>query len=364
MSPRLHFPQFPMSQFTFDCLTSRRLTSTERDLVVSGRVSPRLDSADGLITETAGSPSAWVDAWNSTTAPLVAIVGDSDVEFAEIARIIHAGISRLEESPSLAASLPSVREADLPDVWRDLTPQITPLCAPPDWRLGGVFRRASIEMAGGLRSVSDPFWDATLRILESDEGTDSRVTQVPTDAPIRQSNPPLVPSGISANDDWLKRHLLTLVPKFARRILSDPCDSAALQAGIWQFQGELDLSHKQSQAHEGEGESQLCDYWHAIMHRREPDYGNSKYWFRQVGRQPVFDELAPVVAKFLGTAEGAPISQWSSRLLPPRGWDPFAFVDLAEAAVGHPAIDAAARQIQWAEMLLLLRFTARPATRS
>jgi hypothetical protein len=28
-------------------------------------------------------------------------------------------------------------------------------------------------------------------------------------------------------------------------------------------------------------------FWHAIMHRREPDAANSKHWWRQVGTLPV-----------------------------------------------------------------------------
>src|SRR5262245_42960012 len=32
-------------------------------------------------------------------------------------------------------------------------------------------------------------------------------------------------------------------------------------------------------------------YWHAIVHRQEPDAGNSGYWFRQVGRHTVFPAL-------------------------------------------------------------------------
>src|SRR5262249_11844556 len=50
----------------------------------------------------------------------------------------------------------------------------------------------------------------------------------------------------------------------------------------------LDESHAISQdLHNAEG-----SYWHAVMHRREPDAWNSKYWWRRVGKHPVFAQLS------------------------------------------------------------------------
>ena len=41
-------------------------------------------------------------------------------------------------------------------------------------------------------------------------------------------------------------------------------------------------------------------YWHAIIHRMEPDAANSGYWFRRVGRHAIFPDLhmrAEIIAR-------------------------------------------------------------------
>jgi hypothetical protein len=85
-------------------------------------------------------------------------------------------------------------------------------------------------------------------------------------------------------------------------------------------------------------------YWHAIVHRQEPDAGNAAYWLRQVGEHPIF----PALARAAGQAGP---------------WDPFAFIELCEQARRQPGseLEARARGIQRAEWQLLFDYCARPA---
>ena len=61
----------------------------------------------------------------------------------------------------------------------------------------------------------------------------------------------------------------------------------ACAAGLWLKFDFLDESHAISQ----DIPTPDGSFWHAVMHRREPDAFNSKYWWRRVGPHPVLAQL-------------------------------------------------------------------------
>ena len=86
----------------------------------------------------------------------------------------------------------------------------------------------------------------------------------------------------------IKTKLTSLTPSC---LFSEPVSHLAMAdaclAGLWLLHCFLDESHEISQSLKtAEG-----SFWHGIMHRIEPDFWNSKYWYRQVGSHQVIDAL-------------------------------------------------------------------------
>lgn len=174
----------------------------------------------------------------------------------------------------------------------------------------------------------------------------------------------LVPSPPHADWHWLPGFVtFTPATDWLPRVDSD-IDVTALRAGLLLLHDFIGESHQQSQSIEGKGKHQLGDYWHAILHRREPDYANAKYWFRQFGPQPVFGELARSADAILRSCASPQADGWRTKLGCQANWNPFALVDFCQSCESSSDSDltTAARQIQFAEMRLLFRQTYGQAT--
>jgi hypothetical protein len=66
-------------------------------------------------------------------------------------------------------------------------------------------------------------------------------------------------------------------------------------------------------------------YWHALIHRMEPDTWNSNYWFRRVGQHPLFPTLLEQAQAITAQATRADIRLG-------RQWDCKQFNELCEEA--------------------------------
>ena len=131
-------------------------------------------------------------------------------------------------------------------------------------------------------------------------------------------------------------------------------ESLAL-AGLWLLAGELDRSHELSQAIE----TATGSYWHGIMHRREGDFWNSKYWFRRVGRHTVLEELSRQIA---AQREQVDSVGGKYRQLSDSKTVAETLVDLCQAAdAGDSALVPDVQLICWWEWQLLFRFSVTQA---
>jgi len=112
----------------------------------------------------------------------------------------------------------------------------------------------------------------------------------------------------------------------------------ACHAGLWLIHNFLDESHEISQ----DLKNSTGSFWHGIMHRREGDFSNAKYWFRSTGAHPVLEELGGDVAEIVGD-----IPQDRSSLVDENGsLDPFLFIDWCnDAARGESSHEAALRKL-------------------
>ncbi len=154
----------------------------------------------------------------------------------------------------------------------------------------------------------------------------------------------LPPLGPGTPDIALKAKLsaLTIDSLFPSQKVTNSAAARCCLSGLWLLHNFLDESHTLSQ----EIDSAEGSFWHGIMHRRELDYSNAKYWFRRVGAHPIFPALAREAANF-------------GYLTKATSWDPFAFVDKCQeyGSTGNP-MEVVCQKVQLAEWKLLFGWCA------
>jgi hypothetical protein len=124
----------------------------------------------------------------------------------------------------------------------------------------------------------------------------------------------------------------------------NPDDTRAMLSALWLYHDFLAESHRISQALANPTGS----FWHAIMHRREGDFSNSKYWYARCANHPALPSIAVQAATLI---HPYPADKSLLRLLAD-GFDPNAFVDLVErvhAQPNHPhhALAIELQRLEW-----------------
>ncbi|MFO0998926.1 MAG: hypothetical protein U0936_01175 [Planctomycetaceae bacterium] len=152
--------------------------------------------------------------------------------------------------------------------------------------------------------------------------------------------------------------LTVAIERVVSSLTTDHRNRRCVESGLlllWDF---LDESHEISQTMEGKGSPRTADYWHGIMHRREPDAGNASYWFRRIGAHPAFDHLGTQLIAWMSEQNASPkmLQLAESRLLKNKSLDPFALIELSTAALRNPgsSADQTLRMVQYLEILNLL----------
>jgi hypothetical protein len=133
-------------------------------------------------------------------------------------------------------------------------------------------------------------------------------------------------------------------------------DAHALLSALWLRHDWLEQSHKISQMIE----TPTGSLWHAIMHRREGDFSNSKYWYRQLDEHPTYGTMAVRAGDIINPFP----ADKSVFRINFDGWSPAAFVDLVAAVHDKPndPRHRLAQALQEMEWQTLFEYSTRAAS--
>ena len=126
----------------------------------------------------------------------------------------------------------------------------------------------------------------------------------------------LIPQDILNRDLWRRIRDADDATLADDKAIQQPAIFALVRGGLLYALDDLDGCHAFFQDAPGD----LGSYWHGMMHRREGDFDNARYWFRRSGTLPFFDALHSRAAES------------SADLAKQLSWDPYLFTGLCEQA--------------------------------
>ncbi|TWT47356.1 hypothetical protein [Botrimarina hoheduenensis] len=128
----------------------------------------------------------------------------------------------------------------------------------------------------------------------------------------------------------------------------DPPMADCCLAGLWLLYNDLERAHVLCQ----EVPTATGSFWHGVVHRREGDFDNARYWFTRAASHPAIRSIAEAVA-----------ADATARDAFPNDWTPAAMVTACERlASGDTALEKAVVSAQRAEWHQLFKWTFHAAT--
>lgn len=132
-------------------------------------------------------------------------------------------------------------------------------------------------------------------------------------------------------------------------VIRDAAAFALVRGGLLYAVDAIDAAHPVFQDVPGD----LGAYWHGMVHRREGDFDNARYWFRRAGTLPFFGSLHSVASQFSADVARQP------------DWDPYLFTGQCEQAhFGTAELGGELARLQRAEFDVLFDYCWRRAVTS
>lgn len=183
------------------------------------------------------------------------------------------------------------------------------------------------------------------------------ISQIVETLDTRQPLPRLTPKEAWQRELTVKLQNMPLTNLFGNQLLKDASLGNTVKIGLLLWNDALDEAHHILQ----EINTKTGHYWHAIMHRREPNYENSKYWFNRVSNHPIYPALRKNVLDLLkgSLLELNELTSYAMEIEDRNNWDAVQFVEWCQTGTQNPNVGVAKflRRTQVEEIKLLLDYS-------